>query len=58
MEQLPSHGMNQLATDLHNASGGGLPEHVKKVREQTETARVLNSWVYILVNGKSDLQNS
>jgi len=47
--------------DFLNASGGGLPERAKKAREWTETARVLKtfgSWVHILVNGKSDLQNS
>jgi len=60
-EQLPSHGMKQLVADLHNASGGGLPERAKKARAWTETARVLKtfgSWVHILVNGKLDLQNS
>jgi hypothetical protein len=36
-EQLPSHGTKQLAADLLNASGGGLPERAKKARERTET---------------------
>jgi len=47
--------MKQLAVDLLNTSGGGLPECA------TETARVLKTfvgWVHILVNGKSALQNS
>jgi hypothetical protein len=59
-EQLPSHGMKQLVADLLNASGGGLPERAKKARQRTETMGVLKtfgSWVHILVNEKSDLQN-
>ena len=60
-EQLSSHGTKQLAADLLNASGGELPKHAKEPYERTETAHVLEtfgSWVHILVNGKSDLQNS
>ena len=60
-EQLSSHRMKQLAADLLNVSGDGLPECAKKAHEQTETARVLKtfgSWIHILVNDKSNLQNS
>ncbi|KAG0535606.1 hypothetical protein BDA96_04G380500 [Sorghum bicolor] len=44
VEQLASHGTKQLAADLLNTSGGGLPKRVKKARERTETARMLKSF--------------